>query len=94
MSCLPCVDDTPTKNFRIGKFDEKKTAPRLMKVIMETCEAQNKVMSNLKKLSTAEHLKDLSISYDMTNEEPALVKHKVEEAKEKKQKLKKTGCTK
>ena len=91
MSCLPCVDDTPTKNFRIGKFDEKKTAPRLMKVIMETCEAQNKVMSNLKKLSTAEHLKDLSISYDMTNQERALVKHKVEEAKEKKQKLKKLG---
>ena len=78
------VDDTPTKFFRIGKFDEKKTAPRPMKVIMETCEAQNKVMSNLKKLSTAEqHLKDLSISYDMTNEERALVKDKVEEAKEK-----------
>ena len=37
-----------------------------------------------KKISTAEqHLKDLSISYDMTNEERALVKDKVEEAKEK-----------
>ena len=78
------VDDTPTKFFRIGKFDEKKTAPRPMEVIMETCEAQNKVMSNLKKLSTAEqHLKDLSISHDMTNEERALVKDKVKEAKEK-----------
>ena len=45
---------------------------------------QSDVQPEKKKLSTAEqHLRDLSISYDMTNEERALVKDKVKEAKEK-----------
>ena len=51
---------------------------------METCEAQSAVMNNLKELAKADqHLKNLSISYDMTNDEWAMVKEKVEEAKEK-----------
>ena len=57
---------------------------------METCEAQSAVMNNLKELAKADqHLKNLSISYDMTNDERAMLKEKVEEAKEKNKTVKK-----
>ena len=53
---------------------------------MDTIEAQNVVMDNLKKLADApEHLKNLSISYDMTVEERSIVKEKVVEARTKTQ---------
>ena len=79
------VPDKPKKMYRLGKFTEtNKTSPRPLKVVMETCEAQSAVMNNLKELAKADqHLKNLSISYDMTNDERAMVKEKVEEAKEK-----------
>lgn len=79
------VESTPEKIFRIGRFDEKnKTNPRPIKVIMKSVEDQNKVMTNAKLLANAdEDLKKLSIAYDMTEEERALVKDKVDQAKEK-----------
>ena len=62
------------------------TTSRPIKVEMDTIEAQNVVMDNLKKLADApEHLKNLSISYDMTVEERSIVKEKVVEARTKTQ---------
>ena len=79
------VADKPKKMYRLGKFTEtSKASPRPLKVVMETCEAQSAVMNNLKELAKADqHIKNLSTSYDMTNDERAMVKEKVEEAKEK-----------
>ena len=79
------VADKPKEMYRLGKFTEtSKASPRPLKVVMETCEAQSVVMNNLKELAkTDQHIKNLSISYDMTNDERAMVKEKVEEAKEK-----------
>ena len=51
---------------------------------METCEAQSAVMNNLNELAKADqHIKNLSISYDTTNDESAVVKENVKQAKEK-----------
>ena len=72
------------KMYRLGKFTEaSKASPRPPKVVMETCEAQSAAMNNLKELAKADqHIKNLSISYDMTNDERAMVKEYIEEAKE------------
>ena len=85
------VQESPKKITRLGRFEKKDnpTTSRPIKVEMDTIEAQNVVMDNLKKLADApEHLKNLSISYDMTVEERSIVKEKVVEARTKTQQSK------
>ena len=82
------IQQTPAKLIRLGKYVEQKEGEkeicRPLKVKMHTSEAQENVMANVKKLNEApQHIKNLSISYDMTSDERALVREKVEEAKEK-----------
>ena len=81
------MEDRPVKFFRLGRYNptlgnENKGRP--IKVVMESQEAQLRVMKNLRKLkSSPDHLKSLSIAYDTTLEERKILKDRVAEAKTK-----------
>ena len=81
------VEDRPVKFFRLGRYNptlgnENKGRP--IKVVMESQEAQLRVMKNLRKLkSSPDHQKSLSIAYDTTLEERKILKDRVAEAKTK-----------
>ena len=74
-----------TKNLiRLGKKSEDQGKSRPLKIIMQSKEDKNLVMSNLTKLKDADDMfKRISVTHDMTLEERDLVKKKVQEAKEK-----------
>ena len=51
-------------------WNKRKVRKRYVEVEMHTSEAQENVMANVKKLNEApQHIKNLSISYDMTSDE-------------------------
>ena len=78
------VDAKPCKIFRVGRFDESKTGSRPHKVCFENQATTKLVMENTNKLQNAsEDLKQLSVCYDLSEEERITVKTLVEQAKEK-----------
>ena len=81
------VKEAPEKIVRLGQFNKGELnngKSRPLKVTMKSAEAQSTVMDNLNKLGQApDHLKALSVYYDMTQTERKFVKDRVDEAKEK-----------
>ena len=82
------VDTEPVLVTRLGRYqkqaDSSKNSSRPLKVQFENQEAQQKVMSNARNLRNApDHLRKISICYDMTEDERQKTRDMLTEAKEK-----------
>lgn len=77
--------DIEVKNVvRLGKTNSDNTKPRPLKVTLKNKEDVQKVMANLTKLKDAEEkFRRISVTKDLTQEERAQIKQKVEEARQK-----------
>ena len=74
----------PIKVYRLGKLDEGATGSRPIKLEFEDHFCQSEVMYNAKNLKDApDHLKNVSISYDLSKEERETVSEMVKDAKNK-----------
>ena len=74
----------PLKMHRIGKFSQDADSPRPLKVYLPSVEVAINIIKSCKKLQSAEqHLKQLSVSHDLTREERTNLKSMVTEAKNK-----------
>ena len=77
------VEHKPTKVYRLGKYDANDQRSRPIKVIFQDSVAQDQVMQKAYKLKEApDHLKKLSLNYDMSKDERAECKRLVEDAKD------------
>ena len=78
------VHGEPTKVYRLGKYDDatNKKSSRPIKVKFECSEEQVEIMSRLKNRKDApEHLKTISLSYDLSQEQRTELRCLVEKAK-------------
>ena len=87
LSFLEVEDIVPTKTHRLGKFVEntegQASKPRPLKVILNSQSEAEMIVNNCKKLKDAPtHLKGLSVSHDLTNEERINIRNLVKKAKE------------
>ena len=74
----------PLKMHRIGKFNQDAESPRPLKVYLPSVDVAINIIKSCKKLQSADqHLKQLSVSHDLTREERSNLKSMVTEAKNK-----------
>ena len=82
------VDTTPVQVFRLGRYQKtnegESESSRPVKVQLDGPEIQQKVMNSARNLRNApDHLRQISICYDMTEDERKKIKSMVAQAKEK-----------
>ena len=81
------IDAKPIKIIRLGKYkqpNEGEKSTRPIKLTFDSHTTQQDILKNATKLQEAEeHLKQLSIRYDLSEDERNAIKELVEEAKEK-----------
>ena len=82
------VDTTPVQVFRLGRYQKtdegESESSRPVKVQLDGPEIQQKVMNSARNLRNApDHLRQISICYDMTEDERKKTKSMVAQAKEK-----------
>ena len=79
------VDAQPKQTIRFGAYkNETDSSPRLLKVTFEDQETQQEIFKNLPKLKDASpELKNMSIAYDLSEDERQTVRYMVKVAKEK-----------
>ena len=78
------VRGEPVKVYRLGKYEEakKNQGSRPIKVEFENHEKQTEIMSNTRKMKDApEHLKGISLSYDLSEDQRDELKKMVNQAK-------------
>ena len=79
------VDAKPKQTIRLGTYkNETDGSPRPLKVTFEDQETQQEILKNLPKLKDASpELKNMSIAYDLSEDERQTVREMVKVAKEK-----------
>ena len=77
----------PVKMHRLGKFkaetEGETSKPRPLKIILNSLDEATTIINSCKKLKNAPaHLKKLSISHDLTNEERSFIREEVKKARD------------
>ena len=77
----------PVKMHRLGKFkaatEGEASKPRPLKIILSSLDEATTIVNSCKKLKNAPaHLKKLSVSHDLTNEERSFIREEVKKAKD------------
>lgn len=82
------VNNKPVKIYRLGKFEAEKEGSRPIRIEFENEEKVAEVMAQTKKLINApDHLKHVSVSYDLSEEQRKELKSLIIDAKDKEKKF-------